>query len=58
MITIGRGIFALILIMSAFSGIGVYHVLMAKGLLSVSIPYEAQGYMDYSIAPKQEGKRR
>lgn len=49
---IGKGLLLLIIGLSAFAGVGCYHCLVAKGWLSVSIPYEAMGYMDYSIKPK------
>ena len=48
---IGKGMMLLLLWLAALAGIGAYHLAVARGILSVSIPYEAQGYMDYSIQP-------
>lgn len=55
---IGKSLLILLLVMSAFSGVGVYQVLIARGWLSVSIPYEAEGYMDYTIKPQQQPTKR
>lgn len=49
---IGKGLLILLLVLSSFSGVGMYQVLLAKGWIATCIPYEAQGYMDYSVGPK------
>lgn len=49
---IGKGLLILLLWMSAFAGIGFYQVALAKGWIATCIPYEATGYMDYTLKPK------
>lgn len=54
--TIGKGLFVLMLLMSAFSGVGLYHMAVAAGVISVSLPYDPIDKMDYELGPKK-GKK-
>ena len=49
---IGKGLLLLLLLMSAFSGIGLYLLAVSMGWADVCIPYAATDYMDYTIRPK------